>query len=105
MTLKLSDGEVKAHRLILAAVSPVFEKMLYGNFKEGKSNEVNMPKDCCKTMQQLIDIIYKGGCEIKNLDDTIPLIEVFNRFQINKAPMQRACGEAILSQLDSSNYL
>ena len=36
VTLKLSDGEViKAHKMILAAVSPVFNGMFYGNFKEG----------------------------------------------------------------------
>lgn len=39
------------------------------------------------------------------LDDTIPLMEVVDRYQINKTPFLHMCSEAILSQLDSSNYL
>ena len=91
--------------MILAAVSPVFERMFYGDFKEGKSKEVGLPKDSYKTVQQLIDIIYKGSCEINDLDDSVPLMEMFNRFQINKVPLQHVWGEAVLSQLDSCNYL
>ena len=36
VTLKLSDDvSFKAHKVILAAVSPAFNGMLFGNFKEG----------------------------------------------------------------------
>ena len=105
VTLKLSDGSIDAHKMILAAVSPVFERMFYGNFKEGQSKDVDLPKDSYKTMRLLIDTIYKGSCEVDNLDDTIPLMEVMDRYQINKVPLKHMCGEPVLSQLDSSNYL
>ena len=38
--LKLpGGGSIDAHRSILAAVSPVSEKMFYGNFKDGKVDD------------------------------------------------------------------
>ena len=33
----LHDGSIDAHKMILAAVSPVFERMFYGDFKEGNA--------------------------------------------------------------------
>ena len=50
ITLKLSDGDIKANRSILGVVSPVFGKMLHGNFKEASSNEVNLPEDSYRIM-------------------------------------------------------
>ena len=105
VTLKLSDGSIDAHRMILAAVSPVFERMLYGNFKEGKSVTVDLPKDSLKTVKLLLDFVHSGNCELKNLDDIFPLLEVFDRYQINRVPFHHSCSEFILKNLDSSNYL
>ena len=105
VTLKLSDGNIGAHRMILAAVSPVFEKMLYGNFKESSLSEVNLPEDNCKNMKMLIDFVYTGGYQVSNVDDIFPLAEVIERYQINKLPLYHLCGKTILSQMDSSNYL
>ncbi|XP_065892815.1 speckle-type POZ protein B-like [Dysidea avara] len=99
VTFKLFDGSIDAHKMILAAVSPVFERMFYGDFKEGKSKEVELPKDKYKVMKLLVDTVYSGSCELADLDDTIPLIEVMDRYQINKVLLQHMCGEAILSQL------
>ena len=105
VTLKLSDGSIGAHRVILAAVSPVFEKMLYGNFKESSLSEVNLPEDNCKNMKMLIDFVYTGGYQVSNVDDIFPLAEAIERYQINKLPLYHLCGKTILSQMDSSNYI
>ena len=105
VTLKLSDGSIDAHRMILAAVSPVFERMFYGDVKEGKSVTVDLPKDSSETFKLLIDFVYCGRCELKIPDDIFPLLEVFDRYQINKVPFYHTCSEFILSDLDSSNYL
>jgi len=56
-------------------------------------------------MKQLIDFIYKGSCNLDNPDSILPLIATFDFYQINTAPFLHMCGEVILSQLDSSNYL
>ena len=78
MTLKLHDGSIDVHRMILAAASPVFKRMFYGDFKEGKSVTVNLPKDSSRMMKLLIDFVYCGNCELNNLDDILPLLEVFD---------------------------
>ena len=76
ITFKLSDGKIDAHKMILAAVSPVFEKMFYGDFKEGKSSEISLPSDNYKVMKILIDCVYNGKCEMSSVDDILPLLEV-----------------------------
>jgi len=90
--------------MILAAVSPVFDRMFYGDFKEGKSKEVDLPAESYNSTKLLIDFIHTRVCEIESLDDIVPLMELFDRYQINKAPIQRIFDETILSQLTSSNY-
>ena len=106
VTLKLSDGKViKAHKMILAAVSPVFNGMFYGNFKEAKLDEVNLQKENITIMKLFIDFVYHGDCELESLDDVLPLMKVVDYFQINKLPFHLKCGQVILTELDSSNYL
>ena len=104
VTLKLSDGSIDAHKMILAAVSPVFERMFYGDFKEGNAKEVELPEDSYKIVKPLVDFIY-NHCELESLDEIASLLEIVERYQINKVPLQHMCDEAILPQLDSSNYL
>ena len=104
VTIKLSDGEIKAHKLLLAAVSPVFKAMLYGDFKEAGSSEIKSDFDL-KTMQMLLDAVFKGSCEMDSLDDIVPLIEAADYYQIEKKPLQQMCDEAILSQFETRNWI
>ena len=65
---------------------------------------VDLPKDSSKIMNLLIDFVYQGSCEL-DLDDIFPILEAFNRYQINKVPFYHMCSEVILAQMESSNYL
>ena len=103
--LKLPGGNIEGHRSILAAVSPVFEKIFYGSCKEGKSMTMDLPKDSFEIMGLVIDFLYNGSCELKNLDDIFQIFKVFDQYQINKAPFYHMCSEVILAQMESSNYL
>jgi len=106
VTLKLPNGTTfKAHKVILAAVSPVFNGMLYGKFEEGKSDEVNLQEENGRMMKLFIDFIYNGNCQIENLDDMLPLMKIIDYYQVNKAPFGVMCGKVILDKLDSTNYL
>ena len=104
VTLKLSDGSIDAHKMILAAVSPVFERMFYGDFKEGNAKQVELPKDNYKVTKLFIDFVYNGTFNLDCLSDLFPLMEVADRYQINKVPLMQLCGECILSELHSGNY-
>ena len=105
VTLKLSDGSINVHKMMLAMVSPVFEKMFYGGFKEGRLDEVSLPKDNYKIINLLLNAIFEESCKMESLDDIFPLMEVAERYQVNKVPLQRMCSEAIVSQLSLSTYL
>ena len=105
ITLKLSDGSIKANKSMLGIVSPVFKKMLYGSFKEASADEIDLPGDSYKTIKVLFDILFNGGSEIESLDDIIPLMEAVDRYQIKKEPLQHICDEAILDHLDSLSCL
>jgi len=76
VTLKLSSGSIEAQKMMLAFISPVFERMFYGNFKEAKSKIVDLPNDSYKIMKLLLDIVFEESCEMESLDDVIPLMEV-----------------------------
>ena len=87
VTLKLSDDvSIKAHKMILAAVSPVFNGMFYGNFKEGKSDEVKLHEEDSSIMKLFIDFIYSGNLKLENLDDMLQLMKVVDYYQVNKVP-------------------
>lgn len=106
VTLKLSDDiSFKAHKVILAAVSPVFNGMLFGNFKEGKSDEVKLEEENGNIMKLFIDFIYNGNSNLEDLDDMLPLMKVVDYYQVNKVPFYLMCGKVVLNKLDSSNYL
>ena len=83
ITLKLSDGNIKANKTMLGIVSPVFKRMLYGDFKEASSDEIDLPTDNYKIMKLLFDVVFEGGSEVECLDDIISLMEVIDRYQIN----------------------
>ena len=52
--LQLPGGDIDAHKMILATVSPVWED----DFKNGKSNELTLPSDSWHIMKILIDYNY-----------------------------------------------
>ena len=66
---------------------------------------VDLPKDSYNIMGLLIDFVYHGSCEVKNLDDIFPILEVFDRYQINKVPFYHMCSDVILVQMESTNYV
>jgi len=61
VTFKTSDGgSVSAHRVIIAAGSPVFHSMLYGNMKESSQKEIELPNIHSSTLKKLFHFIYTG---------------------------------------------
>ena len=61
VTFKTSDGgSVSAHRVIVAAGSPVFHAMLYGNMKESNQKEIELPNIDSSTLKDMFHFIYTG---------------------------------------------
>ena len=69
VTFKTSDGgSVSAHRAIVAAGSPVFHAMLYGNMKESNEKEIELPSVDTETFKALLSFIYTGKIEIDSVN-------------------------------------
>ena len=65
VTFKTSDGgSVNGHRLIVAASSPVFHAMLYGNMKESNEKEIELSLVDTETFKALLSFMYTGKIEI-----------------------------------------
>ena len=61
VTFKTSDGgSVSAHRVIVAAGSPVFHAMLYGNMKESSQKEIELPNIDSNMLKMLFYFFYTG---------------------------------------------
>ena len=60
VTLKCHDGNVKAHRCILAAASPVFAVILGGEMKEATMRTVELSNTSVTTARAFIAFIYTG---------------------------------------------
>ena len=61
VAFKTSDGgSVSAHRVIVAAGSPVFHAMLYGNMKESSQKEIELPNIERSILKMLFYFIYTG---------------------------------------------
>ena len=83
---------------------PSFWENILCNFKKAKSKLVDLLNDSHKIMKLLLDIVFEETCEMESLDDIILLMEVVERYQINKVPVQQMCDEAILTQMNAITY-
>ena len=82
VTFKTSDGgSVSAHRAIVAAGSPVFHAMLYGNMKESNEKEIELPSVDTETFSNLLMFLYTGRIKVnpecfENILDTARFFNV-----------------------------
>ena len=103
VTLKCKNGEIKAHRNFLASASPVFDRMLYGDFKEREQNVIELPEHSYATMRLLMDFIYTGQCRINELDDILLLLQALDYFQIDVPSLRHVCGRKLLCHMNVFN--
>ena len=67
VTLKVEDNEFKAHKLILAAASPVFEAMFKDGTKEHRDNYVNIQDMDSDVFDVFLRFLYSG--QVEHLDE------------------------------------
>ncbi|XP_073841542.1 speckle-type POZ protein-like [Musca autumnalis] len=62
VTLVAKDGsELKAHKLILCARSPVFAAMFRNNFQENKTNCIRIDDMDAEVIEEMLKFLYTGG--------------------------------------------
>ena len=81
VTFKTSDGgSVSGHRAIVAAGSPVFHAMLYGNMKESNEKEIELPSVDTGTFSDLLRFLYTGRIKVNPecFENTLDAARFFN---------------------------
>lgn len=79
-TFKLNGAEVKAHKLILACSSPVFEKMFFGDMA---SNEIVISDINEEEFNQVLEFIYTEIISITSIVNAWSLFYVANKYLLD----------------------
>ena len=101
VTFKTSDGgSVSGHRAIVAAGSPMFHAMLYGNMKESSEKEIELPSVDTETLKAVLSFVYTGKVELDS-ENCRSIIEAAHYF--NVAVLEDKCTEFIATSLNTEN--
>ena len=67
VTFKTSDGgSVSAHRIIVAAGSPVFHVVLCGKVKGNSEKEIEVPSVDTETFSTVVSFLYTGVATVRS---------------------------------------
>jgi speckle-type POZ protein len=101
--IKSSDGEIlKAHKVILAARSPVFVAMLSNEMQEAQENITTVPDFNAKILRELLRFIYTNKTE--NLDEMAhELIHAAEKYQLKE--LKNKCVASIVSTMTTENVI
>ena len=101
VTFKTSDGgSVSAHRAVVAAGSPVFHAMLYGNMKESNEKVIELSLVDTETLKVLFTFMYTGAA-VFGMNMCMKLLEAANYFGVNV--LEARCVECINDTLNIEN--
>ncbi|CAH1117966.1 unnamed protein product [Phaedon cochleariae] len=78
-TFRINGMEVKAHKLILACSSPVFEKMLYGDMAQ---DEIVICDISLQEFNQVLDHIYTENIDIYSVANAWSLFYIANKYML-----------------------
>lgn len=83
----------KAHRLILAMSSPVFERMLFGPLAEGE--ELKLPEDPPEAFKWLMKYIYHGTKELADVKLAVQVYHLASKYQMDalSSLCSKVCGD------------
>ena len=105
VTFKTSRYEVKAHKVILAAVSPVWQAMFVSNLKEGKEGQVEIVlEDDHAVVKNGIEYIYcRNEDKLKNFEALSDVLLFADKYNIEM--LHNAVQRIMIQNLSSTNAL
>ena len=102
MTFKTSDGgSVSAHRVIVAAASPMFRALLYSGTKESNLTEIELPTIDTEMLKMVFKFMYTG--EVNPMSDKhLDLLQAAHYFDVGV--LEAMTSDIIAQSLDVRNY-
>lgn len=100
-TFVIDDQELKAHKCVLAAASPVFQSMLQNsNWKENVENKMEITDISVEVFEQLLHYIYLGN--LTDLDKIAPeLIYLAEKYDMPR--LKTLCSKKLCEQIKKEN--
>ncbi|XP_044586116.1 speckle-type POZ protein B-like [Cotesia glomerata] len=93
-----------AHKVILAAHSEVFAKMLQSEMKEAKNNEINIEDLDPEIILEMLHYCYKGTLKTtNNVQIVLQVLKVADIYQIIK--LKDFCEHRLMIEISSDNVL
>ncbi|KAK1309661.1 BTB/POZ domain-containing protein [Acorus calamus] len=103
VTINTSDGTLKAHRAVLSASSPVFERMFIHDLKEKESSTIEIEDMSLESCMALLSYIYGNIKHDEFWKHRLALLGAANKYDI--ADLKECCEESLLEDINSSNVL
>jgi len=104
----VGDEKVNAHRLVLAASSPIFEVMLYEQKEGGPDPLLSTPFEVkisgcdAKTFNAMLQCIYTDEVEV-NADNIQALMKIAKKYQVDK--LSALCADFMQGDVNADNVL
>lgn len=99
----LGGVEIRCHRSVLSAASPVFERMLMGDLQEGLQQFVSTD-ELASTLEALVEFMYLGTLPIRrDYQLNLRLLELSDYYQLPK--LYELCAPRVCPKLSSENIL
>lgn len=94
----VDNKEIKAHRIILYSISPYFQTIFEGGFKE--KNIIQLKEINSSTLETLLDLIYGNTVE---LTDWREVLELYNLMKYFMIPWKRN-GHIVVNKYDRTEF-
>ncbi|KAL7298420.1 hypothetical protein TKK_0008211 [Trichogramma kaykai] len=98
-----SEKGIPAHRVVLAAASPVFKAMFSHDMLENKTQSVNITDVDYDVAVEMLRFIYTGSVEKEEVSFIIDLLPVADKYQLEE--LQNKCEEILSSNLSTNNAI
>jgi speckle-type POZ protein len=96
---KMENEKIPAHRVILAAGSPVFAAMFQHDMEENRTNETEITDVTPAAFKALLQFIYTGHCEVGNLAEQ--LLVAANKYDIQD--LKEICADELRMKMTVGN--
>ncbi|XP_044576438.1 speckle-type POZ protein-like [Cotesia glomerata] len=102
VTINIENKQIKAHKVILMARSPVLAAMFTHDMSEKKSNEVFITDISSDTFEKLLQYIYTD--QVSDLDSIAgDLLEAADKYQLQS--LKKKCEESLCKSLKPDNLI